>query len=76
MVAWWIILVAAVALTAVSFLLMPRPKAPKPEAVKDLEDPTAEAGRPIPVVFGTITVKGLNLLWYGEKSFNTYKTDA
>lgn len=74
--AWWLIVVAAVASVALSLLLAPKVKAPKPEAAKDLEDPTAEAGRPIPVVFGTITVKGLNLLWYGEKSQNTYKKKA
>lgn len=74
--AWWLIILAAVASVALSLLLAPRPKAPKPEAAKDLDDPTAEAGRPIPVVFGTITVKGLNVLWYGDKSFNTKKVKA
>lgn len=74
--AWWLIIVAAIASVVLSLLLMPKVKAPKPEAAKDLEDPTAEAGRPIPVVFGTITVKGLNLLWYGDKSQNTYKVKA
>lgn len=67
--------IAALASVAISLLFMPRPKARKPEEMKDLEEPTAEAGRPIPVVFGTITVKGLNVLWYGDKSSRTYKTD-
>lgn len=74
--AFWLVIVAAVALTAISYLLAPKIKAPKPEAAKDLEDPSAEAGRPIPVVFGTITVKGLNLLWYGDKGKRTYKVKA
>lgn len=74
--AWWIVLVAAVASVAISLLLAPKIKTPKPEAAKDLEDPTAEAGRPIPVVFGTVTVKGLNLLWFGDKSQRTYKVKA
>jgi predicted MFS family arabinose efflux permease len=74
--AFWLIILAAVASVALSLLLMPRPKTPKPEAAKDLDDPTAEAGRPIPVVFGTITVKGLNLLWFGEKSLKTSKVKA
>jgi hypothetical protein len=54
---WWVLVLVAVALTAVQFLLMPKPKASKPEQVKDLEDPTSEAGRPVPVPFGTITIK-------------------
>jgi len=73
---WWLVIVAAVASLAISYLLRPKIKAPKPEAAKDLEDPTAEAGRPIPVVFGTVTVKGLNLLWYGDKGQSTYKVKA
>jgi hypothetical protein len=74
--AFWIILGAALVSVALNLLLAPKPKAPKPEAASDLDDPTAEAGRPIPVVFGTITVKGLNLLWFGEKSFVTSKVKA
>lgn len=74
--AFWLIILAAVALTAIQFLLRPKIKAPKPEAAKDLENPTSEAGRPIPVVFGTMTVKGLNALWYGDKSLRTTKVIA
>ncbi len=54
-------------------LLLPKVKKRKPESARDLEDPTAEAGRPIPVVFGTITVKGVNVLHFGDKSLRTYK---
>jgi hypothetical protein len=60
----------------IGLLLFPSPKRPKPEAAKDLEDPTAEAGMPIPVPFGEITIKGLNTLWYGEKSNLTTKVKA
>jgi hypothetical protein len=68
MVAWFVVVAIAVALSAVLIVLMPRPKRPKPDAATDLENPTAEAGKPEPVVFGTMTVKGLNNLWYGEKT--------
>lgn len=74
--AFWVAIGLAVLSVALNLLLAPKIKTPKPEAAKDLENPTAEAGRPIPVVFGTITVKGLNLLWYGEKSFSTSKIKA
>lgn len=73
---FWLILVAAVAAVALSLLLMPKPKTPRPDAAKDLDDPTAEAGKPIPVVFGRGTVKGLNVLWYGDKGIATYKVKA
>jgi hypothetical protein len=74
--AWWLIVVAAVALTAVSYLLRPKIKAPKPDAVKDLEDPVAQAGMPVPVPFGSPTIKGLNVLWFGEKQVRTVKQKA
>lgn len=70
---WWLIVVAALALSALTYLLTPKPKTPKPDAATDYDDPTSEAGRPIPVVFGTITVKGLNLLWFGDKQIRTVK---
>lgn len=66
-------LAIGIALLVVSYLIMPKPKLPRPEAARDLDGPTAEAGRPIPVVFGTVTVTGLNVLWYGNKSIREYQ---
>lgn len=74
--AFWVAFLVALALNVVSYLLMPKPKASKPEAAKDMDDPTAEAGRPAPVVFGTVTIKGLNVLWFGEKSNRQYSVKA
>lgn len=71
--AWWVAALVAVAINIIAYVITPKPKAPKPEAARDAEAPTAEAGKPIPVVFGTITVKGLNVLWYGDTSMNTYE---
>lgn len=65
--AWWVSLLIGLAMSVVAYLIMPKPKPPKPPAARDMDNPTAEAGRPIPVPFGTITVKGGNLLWFGEK---------
>lgn len=76
MVAWLVLVAIAVVLSIVSIVLMPKPKQPKPEAAKDLESPTCEAGRPIPVVFGTMTAKSPNVLWFGDKSTNTYQVKA
>lgn len=73
---WLIMLAIALAINVVAYLITPKPKPPRPPEAKDLEAPTAEAGRPIPVVFGEITVKGLNFLWYGDKSKKTYKVSA
>ncbi len=72
---WWnlIYLVVIVALSVLAYYLTPKPKAPQPDSTKDLNDPVAEAGMPVPVVFGTITVKGLNALWFGDKRKIRYK---
>ena len=64
---WFLTLLIGLALNIIAYLLMPKPKPPKPPEAKDMDNPTAEAGRPIPVVFGVITVKGLNILWFGDK---------
>ncbi|MEL4071746.1 hypothetical protein WKW50_16500 [Ochrobactrum sp. GPK 3] len=68
-------LIIALALMVVSYLIMPKPKEASTE-VDDLEDPTAEAGKPLPVPFGTITLKGLNVLWFGEKRYVKKKVKA
>lgn len=74
--AFFVQLAIAIAISVIAYLIMPKPKTPRPEAAQDLEAPTAEAGRPIPVIFGTLMVKGGNVLWFGDKSIVTYKTSA
>lgn len=47
--------------------LMPTPKSTvKPASLADIDAPTAEPGRPIPVVFGTVLLKSPNVVWYGD----------
>ena len=72
---FWGILIG-LALMVVAYLIMPKPKPPKPPEVKDMDDPVAEAGKPIPVVFGTLTIKGLNVLWFGDKGYVISKVKA
>jgi hypothetical protein len=74
--AWFVALLIGLVLNIVAYLIMPKPKTEKPEAAKDLDDPVAEAGKPLPVLFGTMTVKGLNCLWYGDKNMLTKKVRA
>lgn len=64
-------ILVAVVLNIVAYLIAPKPKTNKAAAAQDLENPTAEAGRPIPVVFGQITVRGGNILWFGDKRTET-----
>lgn len=74
MVADWIVMfVIAFSLNVVSYLITPKPKPPKPDAARDLESPTAEAGRPIQKVFGTLTIRDSNILWHGDKASKSYE---
>ena len=73
--AWFIPLLVGLVLNIAAYLLMPKPKAPKPEAAKDMDNPKAEAGRPVPVLWGTMTIKGLNIMWYGDKSKHEYEVE-
>lgn len=60
--------------TLLSVALAPKPAKPKPAALSDFDAPTAEAGRPVPVVFGTRLVTGPNVLWYGDLKSEAIKS--
>lgn len=64
----------SLALNVVAYAIMPKPSAPKP-SVEDFKNPTASAGRPVPVVFGEVLCTGPNYLWYGAKMVNQRKAD-
>lgn len=64
----WIQLIVFIVATVIAYLLRPEVKTEIPQ-IEDMENPTADAGRPVPVVFGTMTVTGLNVLWFGDKEY-------
>lgn len=66
-------LAIAIVLAVISYALMPKPKPPKQDAASDLEAPTADAGRPIPVIFGDVTIKSPNCLGYWDISTTIQK---
>ena len=68
--------VLAIAVAKLAYMFMPKPKQPKPEPAQDMEAPTAEAGRPIPIVFGEGTLKSPNTLYYCELVTREYEVDA
>lgn len=68
--AWMFIarLVLGLVLSAISYALQPRQQQETPQAagLDDFSLPTAEEGRPIPVVFGTVLLAGPNVVWAGD----------
>jgi len=52
---------------ALSYYLRPDgPEGPKAASLDEIEAPTAEAGRPIPVLWGRRQIKAPNCIWYGD----------
>lgn len=62
---WAYIAVFIVALV-VSYAMMPKPQSQPPAGLGDINVPTAEEGREIPVLFGTRDLYGPNVVWYGD----------
>ena len=59
-------LILTVISTVLSMVLQPRPVPPISASLSDFQVPTAEEGRVLPVVFGTVLEKGANVVWYGD----------
>lgn len=66
MYGWVAMVIVLIASIVISYALQPKPPNARPAALADFDVPTAEEGRPIPVIFGTVWVKGPNVLWYGD----------
>lgn len=62
---WWYIATFLISLVVVS-RLTPKSEAIKPAGLSDIDAPTAEVGREIPVLFGTREIKSANVVWYGD----------
>lgn len=60
------IVIAFVISLVVSLALAPKAQEPKPASLEEIDAPTAETGRAIPVVFGTVILKDPNIVWYGD----------
>jgi hypothetical protein len=67
MPAWFLYLLLGIGLQVVGYMLMPKPKQPKPPEATDMDAPTATAGRPVAVIFGELHITGPNILWWGQK---------
>lgn len=59
-------LVVIVSSFLIARALAPKPPEPKPPELSEIAAPTAEEGRPIGVIFGTVTVRSPNVVWYGD----------
>lgn len=67
---WFIIGIIAALFFTAAFLVTARPQGTdlKPNTLEDFAFPTASHDRVVPEVFGTVMIRGLNCLWYGDLS--------
>lgn len=72
----WQFIAIALAVVAIVVAVLPKPPEQKAPSVTDFEVPTAEEGRPIPVVFGVVTVTGSNVVWYGDIAYQPVRTKS
>ena len=65
---FWLTFFLFVGSFVVGELLRPRPKVdtPQPSGLGDINLPTADATRVIPIVYGTVLLRGPNTVWYGD----------
>lgn len=71
---FWVAFAVAIAMQVVSYLLMPKPKAPHRAAAEKFDIPTAQEGASIPVLFGTRKIKGASVTWYGDIKTSAIKS--
>lgn len=63
---WWLVILIFVGSTVLSALLQKRPKDVQPAGLSDFQVPTAQEGRVIPVIYGTVLNSGPNVVWWGD----------
>lgn len=62
----WVQLALILVSMVLSVALAPKPKAPKPSTIEDIEAPQVKEGTPQVVVFGDCWVKGWTVLGMGN----------
>jgi hypothetical protein len=62
---FWVMLLIYVATTVISALLAAKNKV-RPSPLGDFQFPTAQEGRAIPVIFGSVKITGGNTVWWGD----------
>lgn len=74
-VTWVYIIVMVVALIA-AVALTPKPKSPKPASLQDFDVPTAQDGREVTDVCGTVWIDDPNVIWYGDLYTQPVRADG
>ena len=63
----WNYVILWVVTSLISYLLAPKPQTQKPSSLEDIEIPSVDEGKEIPVIFGRMEVSPF-VSWYGDFS--------
>ncbi len=64
----WVYAIIFIVALVIGVAMAPKPQTQPPAGFDEIQAPTAEEGREIPVLFGTRDLKGPNVVWYGDFS--------
>ena len=70
---WWVQIGLFLLSLAITYLLMPKPQTQPPPGLGEVNVPTAEEGRELPVLFGTKELRGPNVVWWGDVKTRPHK---
>ena len=62
----WIAAIFFVVGLVLACTMTPKPESRPPAGLDEIQAPTAEVGREIPVLFGRRKLEGPNVVWYGH----------
>ncbi len=65
---FFVSLLIGLALNILAYVIMPKPPTGQDQEYKDMDDPTAEAGKTIALMSGSMTIKGLNIIETANKA--------
>lgn len=68
---WFVNLLIGFAFSYISYLLRPKPEAPKAGTLSDFNIPRSEEGAEIGKVYGGVWITDMQVVWYGD-----FKTEA
>jgi hypothetical protein len=63
---WWYLVYFIVVMVVAVAMAQPKSQNMAPAGFDEIQAPTAEEGREIPVLFGTRDMSGPNVVWYGD----------
>jgi hypothetical protein len=71
---WWPFLLGLGLALITTYAIRPKTQTRPPAGLNEIDVPTAEEGREMPVLFGCRELRGPNVVWYGDLNTVPIKT--